>query len=161
MNGIIGMTNLLLNENLRPEHVEKLTVINNCGSSLLTLLNNILDYSKIEVGKIELENEIVDIKHICFELVELFSEYATKKSIVLSSAIDSSVPKYVYGDSTRFRQILTNFVSNSIKFTLQGRVDITAKATLLNVHQVKVEFSVKDTGIGLSTEAKKRLFTFF
>lgn len=161
MNGIIGMTSLLMGFTTDPLHLERLKIIQNCGNSLLDLINDVLDFSKLEVDKVELENEPFDLHGTAKEVVELLGTRASEKGIPLSYHPDPNVPQWIKGDVTRFRQILTNLVSNALKFTERGEVKITSAAKNLEDGQWLVEFAVKDTGIGIAPELRDRLFQSF
>ncbi len=161
MNGIIGMSNLLLGSITEPTSVERIKIIQNCGNSLLELINDVLDFSKLEVNKVELENEPFSIHNAVKEIVELLNIRASEKGVTLSYNADSTVPLWIKGDVTRFRQVLTNLVSNAIKFTEVGHVDISSKATKNEANLWKIQFSVKDSGIGIPDQVKNKLFQSF
>ncbi len=161
MNGIIGMSNLLLSNVSDPIGVERLKIIQNCGNSLLDLINDVLDFSKLEVDKVELEKRPFPINDIAKEIVEMLSTRASEKGITLSYKPDDNVPNWFSGDVTRFRQILTNLVSNAIKFTEVGRVEISSKAKTIGDGIWEIQFAVKDSGIGISHHVKNRLFQSF
>lgn len=161
MNGIIGMTSLLMGFTNDPVHLERLKIIQNCGNSLLDLINDVLDFSKLEVDKIELENEPFDLHGTAKEVVELLGTRASEKGILLTYTASPEVPAWIKGDVTRFRQILTNLVSNALKFTEKGGVKITSAAKNLGNKTWSVEFSVKDSGIGIAPELRDRLFQSF
>jgi len=161
MNGIIGMSNLLLSSVTDPVGVERLKIIQNCGNSLLELINNVLDFSKLEVGKVEFEMHPFALHLTVNEVVELLDTKASEKGIILSYVHESDVPSWVVGDVTRFRQILINLIANAIKFTDVGRVEISSQATALDGKTFKFKFAVKDTGLGIPEEVKNKLFLSF
>lgn len=161
MNGIIGMTNLILGSTADPTIVDRAKVIQNCGDSLLELINDVLDFSKLEVDKIELEILPFDLHSTVKDVVELLNTRALEKGIILSYHHSSNIPAWVLGDITRFRQILTNLVSNAIKFTEDGTVEILSRAEKLTDKKWNIQFSVKDTGIGIPDHVKNRLFQTF
>jgi two-component system sensor histidine kinase/response regulator len=163
MNGVIGMAELLLHTSLTTEQREFARVIRESAQALLIIINDILDLSKIEAGKLDLE--IID-----FELIplvegtaELLSEQARYKNIAVMTFIDPELPKVLKGDSGRLRQVLLNLIGNAMKFTEKGEVVIRAtKSDASNGDgKVLINFSVKDTGIGLSSDAIDRLFRPF
>lgn len=141
--------------------IERLKVIQNCSNSLLELLNDVLDFSKLEVGKVELENQPFALHAVVNEMVEFWKIGASEKKVVLSYQNDKNVPMWIVGDVTRFRQILSNLISNAIKFTEIGSVKIRAQATQLDGEKWKIQFAVKDTGIGIPDNVKDKLFQSF
>lgn len=159
MNGIIGMTNLLFDTYLDDEQREYVAAIKESGEVLLTIINDILDYSKIEAGKITLEKIDVDIRNLIENTIEIFAKTADEKKIDLSYSISDKVPKIVKGDPVRIRQVITNLVSNAVKFTSKGYVFVKVSCEGGNNSLLKVE--VEDTGIGISEEGLKKLFTSF
>ncbi len=161
MNGIIGMTNLLLGVVKDPASGERLKIIQSCGNSLLDLINDILDFSKLEVDKVELEKLPFGLHATAKEVVELLETRPLEKGITLSYRPGQDVPSYIIGDSIRFRQILTNLVSNALKFTEAGTIKVTSKAKKLAAKKWKIEFSVKDTGMGIPDDVKNKLFQSF
>jgi two-component system sensor histidine kinase/response regulator len=160
MNGVIGMTGLLLDTDLTPEQRHYATVVQHSGESLLAIINDILDFSKIEAGKLELERIAFDVRPLVEEVMDLLAERAQRKGLELACLFHPSVPAILRGDPVRLRQILTNLMSNAVKFTERGEVivriepaDEAAGGTL--------RFSVTDTGIGIPPEAQERLFQSF
>lgn len=161
MNGIIGMTNLLFENVTDPEGIGRLAIIQNCGNSLLELINDVLDFSKLEVNKIELENRPFALHATVKEVVELLNSRASEKGITLSYKYAHDVPEWIIGDVTRFRQILTNLVSNAIKFTNIGSVTLSSQVTPMSDEKCKIQFSVKDTGVGIPENVRHKLFLSF
>ncbi len=162
MNGIIGMTELLIGEVRNRKTKQYLETIRNSGRTLLNLINDILDYSKLEAKKVVLENIDFDLKVLLHDLEHLFASTAQQKQITISFSIDSNVPNIVKGDETRLRQILNNLIGNAIKFTSRGSVDVRAR--LLGDIQpgmINIQFEIQDTGIGIPKEAQKNLFQEF
>lgn len=161
MNGIIGMTDLTLLTDLGEEQREYLTIIKSSTISLLRVLNDILDYSKVEAGKIELEEWPFDLRKTMNEVVDLFGVAARQKGLRLILKIESCVPNSIIGDSVRLRQVLSNLVGNGIKFTLQGEVCINVDVEEPYEKQVKLKFIVTDTGIGIPKNKFHKLFKRF
>ncbi len=161
MNGIIGMTHLLLTETHESNNVEKLKIIQNCSVSLLELINDILDFSKLEAEKIELEMTPFSIHSVTLEMMELLKPRASEKGIQLVYQNADHPLSWITGDVTRFKQILTNLVANAIKFTESGSVEIFSTATHVAEKEWKIQFSVKDTGIGIPEDVKNKLFLPF
>lgn len=158
MTGVMGMIRLLLDTPLNPKQLEYARTIQYSGDALLTLLNDILDLSKAEEGKMSIETVDFDLGKLVESVVLLMSGRAEEKKIQLKTAIDPKTPLSLRGDPTRLRQILLNFVSNAIKFTDQGSVTISLKPHDKMGRRPRIYFSVADTGIGISEEAQKKLF---
>ncbi len=161
MNGVIGMTGLLLDTKLAPEQRDFTEAVRSSGEALLTIVNDILDFSKIEAGKLELETLEFDLRSTVEEAAEMFAAAARGKRIELSCRIDSNTPYLLRGDPGRFRQILCNFVNNAIKFTTAGEVAVRVGAIGDGETDVMIRTEVQDTGIGISQEALGRLFQPF
>jgi two-component system sensor histidine kinase/response regulator len=162
MNGVIGMSNLLQETSLTGQQREYANAITSCGESLLTVINDVLDFSKIESGNMELEQDDFDLR-ICIEDVfDMFATRATQTKIELVYDIAPEVPVQIVGDNVRVRQILINLVGNAIKFTPAG--EILVKVRLLKANptgNLTLEFEVRDTGIGIPTDKLGRLFKAF
>jgi len=161
MNGIIGMANLLSSSVTDPIQIDRIAVIQNCGSSLLEIINEVLDFSKLELDKVELEHHPLNLNRTVQDVVELFSTRASEKGITLSYASGKDVPVWIHGDVTRLRQILSNLVSNAIKFTEKGRVQISSTVTESSHQKWKIQFSIKDSGIGIPEQLREKLFRSF
>jgi PAS domain S-box-containing protein len=156
MNGIIGMSNLLLGSLKDPADVDRVRIIQSCGQSLLDLINDVLDYSKLEVGKVEIEARSFDLDLCVRDVVELLGTQASAKGLKLVYEAGRDVPSWICGDSARIRQVLSNLISNAIKFTKSGRIEVSSFAEKQPSGQFKIEFLVKDTGIGIPLEAQKK-----
>ena len=161
MNSVVGMTDLLLQTSLTEEQHEFVETIRVGGESLLTVINDILDFSKIESGKIEFEERPLEVKTCIEEVLDLLAHKALEKGLDLIYWIDPNVPPYIIGDVLRLRQILVNLVNNAIKFTDQGEVFVSVTLTWKLGDQLALKFSVKDTGIGISSDKVDRLFKAF
>ena len=169
MNGVIGMTNLLLDTQLSTEQHHYVETIRSCGSSLLALINDILDMSKIESDKLELESETFSLQQCVNAAIALLQTKADEKQLYLNCYIAPDIPHSVVGDSARLRQILVNLLSNAIKFTSVGSVMISVlKATRSPLetpcespNSYRLKFSVRDTGIGIPPDRLDRLFKPF
>ncbi len=161
LNAVIGMTSLLLNTRIDEEQRDYAETIRASSEVLLTLINDILDYSKIEVGKLDIEHQPFDLRRCVEESLDLLSPNAGEKNINLAYFIDDSVPATLVGDVTRLRQILVNLLSNSIKFTHRGEVEVSISAVKRGDQRHEVRFAVKDTGIGIPEERVSELFQVF
>jgi PAS domain S-box-containing protein len=161
MNGIIGMTNLLLASTSDPQQREKLKIIQSCGSSLLVLIDDVLDFSRIEASGVELEQASFFLHSTVNEVIELLGGRAAEKGLSLTYLPAAGVPAAVVGDVTRFRQVVTNLVSNAIKFTERGAVRISADGNVSASGVWDLRFNVQDTGVGIAEEMIGKLFQPF
>lgn len=160
MNGVLGMTEVLLGMDLDDEQRNCTEVIHRSGEALLTIINDILDFSKMEAGKLELEHVPFNLHEVIEDSVELFTARAERKGLNLIGWLDDGPPQ-VLGDPHRLRQIVTNLVSNAIKFTEHGDVIVRTQQRPLDEQRVQWQISVQDTGIGIPEEARSRLFRSF
>jgi CheY-like chemotaxis protein len=160
MNGVIGMTTLLLDTNMSEEQKEFATTVKYSANSLLAIINDILDFSKIDAGKLEIELYEFNLLELTEETVSVFS-VKRRKDIEFVYEMKSDVPVYLYGDPGRLRQILINFIGNSVKFTESGEIFIQVSVVEQSKSEVKLKFSVNDTGIGIPETKKNRLFKSF
>ena len=161
MNGIVGMTSLLLDTKLSAEQREYAEIVRRSGDSLLTVINDILDFSKIEAGKLSIECIDFDLVSVVEGTVELLALQAQEKGLELGCLLGSDVLRGLRGDPGRVRQILTNLLGNAIKFTGEGEITVSASVQAETEESVMVRFTVSDTGIGVSEEAKQRIFRAF
>ncbi|MCF6128996.1 PAS domain S-box protein [Flavobacterium sp. AS60] len=162
LNGIIGFTELLMNSNLEDIQKKYMDTINQSANSLMEVINNILDFSKIESGKLELNIEKVALSEITNQVVDLVKYEADLKKLKINLAIDQNVPKSIFVDYIRLKQVLINLLSNAVKFTEKGSVDLSVSVSeYINDHKIKLKFSVKDTGIGIKKKNQLRIFEAF
>ncbi|HSQ42673.1 MAG TPA: response regulator [Fibrobacteraceae bacterium] len=161
MNGVIGMTGLLLETNLDEQQRQFATIVRNSGENLLTLLNDILDYSKIEAKKLDLEIQEFDLQAMLEDAMDLMAFRAFEKGIELSFLFDGNLPLLIRGDSGRLRQVLLNLLGNAIKFTQAGEVDVRVIRAGEDSGQIMLRVEVQDTGIGISAEQIGSLFAPF
>ncbi len=161
MNAVIGLTELLQRTDLSREQQDYVETIRNSGDSLLSVINNILDFSKIDSGKIELEAQPFDLRDSVEESLDLIAPEASKKGLELSYLIDPDTPETFIGDPARIRQILINLLSNAVKFTDKGEVAVTISGRKPKGNCYEVHFAVKDTGIGIPEDKVGHLFQPF
>ncbi len=161
LNAIIGFSDMMKDTALNEKQNLVLSKICNASEILLRILNDILDYSKIEAGKLDLEIKEVSLRETFVQLEEMFSQSAAQKGLSLHVSVDERVPEYVYADGLRIMQILLNLISNALKFTHEGSVGVNVSLVKKEKAHVNLRFSVKDTGIGVSTMKLKALFQPF
>ncbi len=161
LNGLIGMTDLLQDTSLDSEQRDTVETIRGCGDALLCVINDILDISKIEAGKVELEEVDFHLRRTIEESVEMVAERARGKGLLLRCDVDQAVPAWVVGDPGRLRQVLLNLTGNAIKFTEKGGITVRLSPAAMLEERGEVIFEVSDTGIGISAEAQERLFEPF
>jgi signal transduction histidine kinase/ligand-binding sensor domain-containing protein/CheY-like chemotaxis protein len=161
MNGVMGMTHLLLGTELSPSQREYARTISTSGEALLSILNQILDFSKVEAGKLELEVVDFEPRGVVADVMKLFTESAQAKGLALHVEIGDTVPTVLRGDALRLRQTLINLVGNALKFTARGSVSVRASRLDEVDGSCVVRFEVADTGIGIPRDAQRRLFEPF
>ncbi len=161
MNAIVGFTDIMLKTPLTPDQHQYLEAIKMSGDNLLVIINDILDFSRMRSGKIPIENRGFRLSQVTSMCVELMSPKASEKGIKLSANIDKNVPDELIGDSTRLNQVLINLAANAIKFTSKGGVDINVKLLSEKKDNIELEFTVKDTGIGIPKDKLATIFEAF
>ncbi|MBP1910208.1 PAS domain S-box protein [Methanolobus bombayensis] len=161
MNGVIGMTNLLLTTKLSEEQRHYVDTVNKSGEALLELINDILDISKIEAGKLELDEVDINLQEILEEIASILSVRANDSGLELICMADPDVPTYIKADPVRLKQLLINLGGNAIKFTHEGEVVIRASLVSETTSRATIRFSVRDTGIGIPDDKKNLLFRKF
>ena len=161
LNGIIGMTEAALTTPLDEKQQRLLGIIERESSHLLNIINNVLDFSKIESGKLEIETIVLNLRHIMDEVGESIALQASHKGLELNVYLSPETPEHLLGDPTRLRQVLLNLVANALKFTEAGEIYIKAELLAQSHSQVSVRFSVEDTGIGIPNNRQKDIFEGF
>lgn len=161
LNGILGFTRILLKDQSDQRKTDHLNTIEKSANGLLTIINDILDLSKIDSGKLVLENIDFNVREILEDVLTINAPEAHKKSLELVSLIYSEVPQFLTGDPLRIKQVLTNLISNAIKFTPQGNITVRVLMEDEDSNQASVKFEITDTGIGLNDEQKDKLFRAF
>lgn len=161
LNGIIGMTAVLLSRNLSEPERDCVETIRHSGEVLMAVIDDVLDLSKIEAGRLQLEPAELNVAGVIGEAIQVVQTAAARKSLKLVTCIDREVPKIVRGDSLRLRQILLNLLSNAIKFTAAGKIELRAGVRPSNDSGCELFFSVTDDGIGISEAQQRNLFQPF
>jgi PAS domain S-box-containing protein len=161
MNGVIGMTGLLLDTELSAEQKEYVESIRLSGDQLLVIINDLLDFSKIESEKLEIESNPFSLRECIEDSLDLLATRAAEKKLDMIYSIDPDCPAAVKGDVTRIRQILTNLISNAVKFTEEGEITISVNSARLEEDKYEIRFVVKDSGIGIPEDKKHKLFQAF
>ena len=161
MNAVLGMAGLLAKSDLDEEQSENVKTLLDAGDVLMSILNDILDLSKIEAGKLKVEAIDVDVRHVLRKLERLWRPTVEDKGLGFAVQMDDNVPSAIMGDPTRIRQVLYNLLSNATKFTQEGKVSVHVGAKDVSSSDATLTFEVRDTGIGMSAEQKSRLFTTF
>jgi len=161
MNGIIGMTELALMTELDEEQEKFLTLVKKSANSLLRIINDVLDYTKIEVGRISIEYYKFSFSEVMNETLALYETSANQKKLNLYTIIDENIPENLFGDALRLKQILGNLIGNAIKFTNEGYVKVVCKVARTETLFTTIEFSVEDSGIGIPEDKQKLLFERF
>jgi two-component system, sensor histidine kinase and response regulator len=161
LNGIVGMTELALDTPLTPGQREYLSTVKSCTDSLLTVINDILDFSKIEAGKLNMDRVGFDLHDLLGETCKTMGFRAHQKNLELACRVASEVPKYLMGDPGRLRQVIVNLIGNAIKFTKEGEVVLGAQVSSKTDKDVRVHFTVLDTGIGIPPHKLSGIFKAF
>ena len=161
LNGILGMTGLLLDTALDPNQTAYAEAVRESGSALLALINDILDYSKIEAGRLDLDDHPFDLHALIQSVAELLSPRAAHKGLEIASCVAPDVPARLRGDEARLRQVLLNLAGNGVKFTEEGGVTIEASSRPLADGRTALRFEIRDTGIGIAKDAQDTVFEEF
>lgn len=161
MNGVLGAIDLLMNSPLAPDQARLASAARSAGESLRVLLDDLLDYSKIEAGKLEMDIAPFAPAELLNDVAEMFQAQAAAKGIALAVEVMDDVPDRVGGDAARLRQILINLVGNAVKFTAEGGVTVCAENAVARCGSAVLRFEVRDTGVGIAPEFKSRIFSKF
>ncbi|TRX34993.1 PAS domain S-box protein [Flavobacterium sp. ZT3R18] len=161
LNGIIGYTDLLMNSKLEPFQKQYMNTINQSANILMEVVNDILDFSKIESGKLELNVERHSIVDLVNQIKELINYQANTKNLEINYTINEDVPKYIWIDYIRLKQVLINLLTNAVKFTDTGKIELIISTLEVEKNQALLRFSVRDTGIGIRKSNQKKIFQAF
>jgi signal transduction histidine kinase/ActR/RegA family two-component response regulator len=161
MNGVLGMARALTNTRLNAQQASHVDMLIRSGGGLMTILNDILDISKIEAGRLDLETVAFDLHDLTARVRDLWSEAASAKGVSLIYDLDPTTPQWVAGDPTRLRQVIVNLVSNALKFTGEGEVRLAIRPLSMTASAAAVEICVSDTGIGMTPDEQAKLFQAF
>jgi len=161
MNAIIGMTDLLLETPLTREQRDLLSSVRSSSGSLMEIISDLLDFSRIEAGRFELSQELFSVRDLCVQVVWTLDVAALRKGLILEHREEGSVPDRVRGDPLRLRQVLVNLIGNALKFTDRGRITFTVRGREREGGKAEIFFEVRDTGVGISEEKKPLIFRPF
>lgn len=161
LNGITGMLDLMISTDIGNEQKEYIETAQKCTKSLLRIINDVLDFSKMEVGKLIIENINFDIIELMGEIIKIYSPVATQKGLELNFKYSSTIERNVIGDPNRLRQVLNNLIYNAIKFTESGEVCLELTKLSCSEENIETQFAIIDTGIGIPKRKKEKLFKSF
>ena len=162
LNGVIGFTDLILKTKLDETQQQYLSIVNQSANALLSIINDILDFSKIEAGKLDLEIEKCDLYELGSQAADIISYQVKSKELEMLLNISTELPRFIWADSVRLKQVLINLLSNASKFTEKGEIELKVEAlTDPNKEEITVRFEVRDTGIGIQKDKQKKIFQAF
>jgi len=161
LNGVIGFTDLVLKTKLNETQLQYLTIVNQSANALLSIINDILDFSKIEAGKLELEIEKCDLYEMSGEAIDIISYQVQAKGLEMLLNISPDLPRFIYADPVRLKQVLVNLLGNASKFTEKGEIELKIEPAVLHENHTTIRFSVRDTGIGIKPEKQDKIFEAF
>ncbi|RZK57227.1 MAG: PAS domain S-box protein [Pedobacter sp.] len=161
LNAVIGMSHLLLENDPKPSQVDDLNILKFSGENLLHIINDILDFTKIETGNLQLETIPFDLHTLCVDIINSLQVTATKRSNILNLIFDDHISTRLLGDKTRLYQVLVNLLSNALKFTDNGRVELIVKLKSISEEEAVIGFEIMDTGIGIPKDKQTYIFETF
>ena len=161
LNGVIGFTDLLLKTKLDDTQTQYISIIHQSANILMSIINDILDYSKLEVGKLNLESEKCDLYELCHQAINIISYQVNLKGLIMELNIPPEISPFIYTDSIRLKQVLINLLSNAVKFTEKGNISLKIEKMSDDNNKVGLRFSVLDTGIGIKPENQLKIFEAF
>ncbi|MGV8120208.1 MAG: response regulator [Candidatus Xenobiia bacterium LiM19] len=161
MNAIIGMTDMLMQSNLPLQQREFLSIIHSSGNELLKIINDVLDFAKIEASHLELEHCPLNLRNCVEDAIDMVSAIAGQKGIEILFSMEDNVPETILGDITRLRQVLINLLGNAVKFTEQGEIEIIIRSTSISDELYELLFTIRDTGVGIPPDRLHLLFNAF
>ena len=161
MNAVIGFSSLLLDEKLTPEQRDYVESIRNGGGALLSIISDILEFSRVEKERAKLDHQPFSLKHCIDESLDMIAVQAKQKGLNITQAVSNDSPDAIIGDHDRLRQILTNLLSNAVKFTDEGEVSVSVSSKSLEGNKLRIAFAVKDTGIGIPSDKIDKIFKPF
>ncbi|PWT89691.1 MAG: hypothetical protein C5B54_08505 [Acidobacteria bacterium] len=161
MHGVIGMSEMLIDSGLNGNQLQMAETLKKSGQHLLSVINEVLDFSKIESGKLELELKPFEIRECIKTMLDAFRPEAERKGINLSCSIDNSVPKVLVSDHTRIQEVMMNLLSNALKFTSAGEIELKCSSRIVSHARAEVRVEVRDTGIGIPVHLQNKLFQSF
>jgi len=161
LNGVIGFTDLVLKTKLNETQQQYLSIVNQSGNALLGIINDILDFSKIEAGKLELDIEKCDLYEMSSQATDIITYQAQTKGLEMLLNISADLPRFIWVDSVRLKQIIINLLGNASKFTEKGEIELKIEPLTINGDEAAIRFSVRDTGIGIKPEKQGKIFEAF
>ncbi|MBB5647173.1 PAS domain S-box protein [Pedobacter cryoconitis] len=161
LNGIIGFTDLVLKTKLNKVQHQHLSIVNQSANVLLEIINDILDFSKIEAGKLELDIERCDLYEVCSQATDIINYQTQRKKLKMLLNIAPELPRFIWTDAIRLKQILVNLLSNATKFTNEGEIELKVESLIAVQNQTNIRFGVRDTGIGIKLEKHTKIFEAF
>lgn len=161
LNGVIGFVDLLMKTRLNETQQQYMAIVQQSANSLLDLINDILDFSKIEAGKLEVESEKTDLVQLCDQIIDVVTYQVQQKDLELLLSYPPEMPRFIWTDAVRLRQVLINLLSNAVKFTAAGEIELKVICTPVSEVRTKIRFSVRDTGIGIEQKNIDKIFRAF
>lgn len=161
LNGVIGFTDLVLKTSLNEVQQQYLDIVNQSANALLSIINDVLDFSKIEAGKLELDIEKSDLYELAAQATDIITYQIQAKGLEMLLNLTKNLPRFIWTDSVRLKQVLINLLSNASKFTEKGEIELKIEKLPTQSDQVTLRFSVRDTGIGIHPDKQQKVFDAF